>query len=109
MVKNPVRSVIAAIHAAALRWSDRHFAPRIETRDAVSARTGYSLAAVEYALDRLFGALRREAIEAIIADELGSVDVLDGFAARPARPQASARASSPSCATSTARSYRGGR
>ncbi len=45
---------------------------------------------VEYAFDRLFGALCRESIEAVIADELGCIDVLDGFAERAGRPAARA-------------------
>lgn len=90
MVKNSVRSIITAIDAAAGRWSDHRFAARKEARDAVSGRTGYSLSAVDYAFDQLFGTLRREAIGAIIADELGSIDVLDRFAERPARPRARA-------------------
>lgn len=90
MVRKPVRSIIGAIDAAAARWSDARFAPRVRARDAVSARTGYSPPMVEYAFDRLFGALRRESIEAVIADELGCIDVLDGFTARAGRPPARA-------------------
>ena len=86
MVKKPVRSIVGAIDAAAARWSDADFAPRVRARDAVSTRTGYSPSAVEYAFDHLFGMLRRNAIEAVIADELGSLDVLDGFVARTGRP-----------------------
>ncbi len=90
MVRKPVRSIIGAIDAAAARWSDARFAPRMRARDAVSARTGYSPPMVEYAFDRLFGALRRESVEAVIADELGCIDVLDGFAERAGRPAAQA-------------------
>jgi hypothetical protein len=90
MVKKPVRSIVGAIDAAAIRWSAAGFAPRVRARDAVSARTGYSLPTVEYAFDRLFGALRRDAIEAAIADELGCLDVLDDFVARTGRPRARA-------------------
>ena len=72
MVKKPVRSIVAAIAAAAARWSDAAFAPRVRARDAASARTGYSPAAVDFAFDALFGALRKDAIEAVVTDELGS-------------------------------------
>ncbi len=86
MVKKPVRAIVAAIAAAAARWSDAAFAPRARARDAVSARTGYSPKAVDYAFDALFGALRSDAIEAIVTDELGCLDVLDGFVERGGRP-----------------------
>jgi hypothetical protein len=90
MVKKPARAITAAIDAAATRWSAAGFAPRVQARNAVVARTGYSLPVVEYAFDRLFGALRRTAIEAIIADELGCIEVLDGFVERTGRPRAAA-------------------
>ncbi len=90
MVKTPVREIVGAIDAAAAAWRDGAFDSRIRARDAVGERTGYSLESVEYALDRLFAVLRRETIEAVIADELGSLDVLDGFVARAGRPRARA-------------------
>lgn len=90
MIKSPVREIVAAVDAASARWRDAAFEPRLRARDAVGARTGYSLASVDYALDRLFDAVRREAIEAIIVDELGSLDVLDDFVTRDGRPRARA-------------------
>lgn len=90
MVKKPIRSIVAAIAAAAARWSDAGFPPRIRARDAVTARTSYSRATVEYAFDGLFGSLTRDAIEAVVADELGSLDVLDRFVERSGRPRARA-------------------
>lgn len=86
MVKTPARSIVAAIADAAARWSEAAFLPRIRARDAVSARTGYAPAAIDYAFDRLFGSLARDAIEAVITGELGSLDVLDGFVAGRGRP-----------------------
>lgn len=79
----PVRSIIDAVAAAAAAWSDALFAPRRCALDAVSVRTGYSPAVVEFAFDRLFRPLTGEAIAAVIARELGSLDLLDGFADRP--------------------------
>ncbi len=86
MVKTPVRSIVGAIAGAAARWSEAVFPPRLRAREAVAARTGYAAAAIDYAFDRLFGSLTREAIEAVIAGELGSVDALDGFVAEAGRP-----------------------
>ncbi|HEY6325351.1 MAG TPA: acyl-CoA reductase [Candidatus Cybelea sp.] len=90
MVKTPVRSIVAAISAAAARWKDAGFAPRVRALDDVSARTGFGPAMVEYAFDRLFGSLERDRIEAVIADELGCMDVLDRFVERAGRPRARA-------------------
>ena len=86
----PVRSIVRAVADAAARWSDADFPPRVRVLDAICERTRYSLPVVEYALDRLFFALTREAIEAAICDELGSLDALDVFVAKPGRGRARA-------------------
>lgn len=87
-----MRRIIDGIDAAASRWRDARFEPRRLAREAVAARTGYSLAIVDYALDRLFEVLTAEGIASIIADELGSLDVLDGFVQRGTRGRARALA-----------------
>jgi hypothetical protein len=84
-------AVIAAIDAAAERWSNADFPPRVRVTSAIEARLGYSAPVVEYALDRLFFSLRAEALEAAIAHELGSVAALDGPVERPGRPAGFAR------------------
>jgi hypothetical protein len=81
----PVRSIIDAVARAAAAWSDPRFAPRRRAVDAVSSRTGYSPPVVEFAFDRLFGSLTGDAIAAVIAGELGSLEVLDGFVDAGAR------------------------
>lgn len=86
LAERPVRALVGAIAAAAARWIDTDFPARAQALAAVAARTGYSLTAVGFAFDRLFESLQRETIEAVIVDELGSLDVLDGFTARPGRP-----------------------
>jgi acyl-CoA reductase-like NAD-dependent aldehyde dehydrogenase len=91
MVKTlPVRSIIDAVAGAAAAWSDDRFEPRRRARDAVVARTCYSSSVVEIAFDRLFRPMTGEAIAAVIAGELGSLDVLDAFAHRGARRAARA-------------------
>jgi hypothetical protein len=86
MVKTlPVRSIIDAIAGAAAAWSDTLFPPRRRALDAVGARLGYSRPVVELAFDRLFRPLTSEGIAAVIVDELGSLNVLDGFVDRAAR------------------------
>jgi Acyl-CoA reductase (LuxC) len=86
----PVHSLVAAIAGAAARWSDADFQPRAQALGAVAARTGYSHPVVGCAFDQLFGSLQAQTIEAVIADELGSIEALDGFVHRPGRPRARA-------------------
>ena len=81
-IDRPVRSIVRAIADASSRWSDADFPARVRVLDAICRRTGYSLPVVEYALDRLFSPITRNAIEAVIGGELGSLDVLDGFTKR---------------------------
>jgi hypothetical protein len=84
-------AIIASIAAAAERWSNADFPPRVRATSAIEARLGYSAPVVEYALDRLFFALRIEALGAAITHELGSVAALDGVVERPGRPAGFAR------------------
>ena len=90
LTDRPVRSIVRAIAGAAERWSDGDFPPRVRLLDAVAARTGYSLPAVEFALDRIFFSLDERAIQTTIARELGSVDALDRFVERGGLPRARA-------------------
>ena len=96
MARNPLRElaarrIIGFVADAAERWSDADFAPRVRAGAAIRERLGYSEPVVDYALDRLFFALRRPALEAAIASELGSVEALDGVAERRGAPAAWAR------------------
>ncbi|MGA2759735.1 MAG: acyl-CoA reductase [Candidatus Cybelea sp.] len=80
MVKStPVRSIIDAVAGAACAWSDSRYVPRRRAVEAVGSRTRYSAPVVEYAFDRLFRSLTGDAIAAVIAGELGSLEVLDNF------------------------------
>jgi hypothetical protein len=85
------RAIVTAIADAADRWSDADFPPRVRATHTIETRTGYTTPVVEYALDRLFFSLTREALEAAIVDELGSLDALDGFVERRGRPDGFAR------------------
>jgi hypothetical protein len=87
----PARAIVAAIADAAARWTDADFAPRVRATRAIMARTGYTEPVVDFALDHLFGAVTKAAIEGCIATELGSLGALDGFIARAGRPDAFAR------------------
>jgi hypothetical protein len=87
----PARTIVRAISDAAERWTDADFPPRVRVTAAIAERLGYSTPVVEYALDRLFGGITFDALSAAIRDELGSLDILDGFAERAGRPAAWAR------------------
>ncbi|GAC1613964.1 MAG: hypothetical protein NVS9B12_14990 [Vulcanimicrobiaceae bacterium] len=87
----PVAVIVRAIADAAERWSDADFPPRVRITESIVSRTGYSLAVVEYALDRLFFGISRETLEATIVSEVGNLGALDGFVERPGRPDAHAR------------------
>jgi acyl-CoA reductase-like NAD-dependent aldehyde dehydrogenase len=84
----PVRKIVRAVASAAERWSDGDFPPRVRILDRIVDRTGYSLPAVEYALDRFFFSVTESELNATIRGELGSLEVLDGFAKRQDRPDA---------------------
>lgn len=86
----PARRIVRAIADAAARWSDADFPPRVRLLDRIIDRTGYTMPVVEYALDQIFNGLSVDALESTIANELGSLDVLDDFALRPGRPRARA-------------------
>jgi hypothetical protein len=87
----PARAIVRAIAAAAERWSDADFPPRVRATAAIEARLGYTMPVVDYALDRLFGGMTAAALTATAVAELGSLDALDGFVDAPGRPAAWAR------------------
>ncbi|MDQ6933494.1 MAG: hypothetical protein M3160_10020 [Candidatus Eremiobacteraeota bacterium] len=80
--------IIDAVSDAAARWRDPDFPPRVSVSAALVARTTYSAPMVQHALDQLFAALDQAALRATIIDELGSVEILDGFVRRRGRPDA---------------------
>jgi hypothetical protein len=84
--------IARALADAAARWSDADFPPRVRATRALIERTRYSEPVVEFALDRLFEGLTFEALRATIESELGSLAALDGFIARPGRPDVVYRA-----------------
>jgi Acyl-CoA reductase (LuxC) len=87
----PARRIVEHIADAAARWSDADYPPRVRATAAIEARLGYTTPVVDYALDRLFLGLTRETLDAAIASELGSLDALDGVAARRGAPAGWAR------------------
>jgi Acyl-CoA reductase (LuxC) len=84
----PARTIVRALADAAQRWRDGDFPPRVRLLDAVTERTGYSVPVVEYALDHLFGSITESQLIAVVRNELGSLEVLDGFSGRHRSPDA---------------------
>ncbi len=82
----PARRIVRAVADAAARWADADFPPRVRVTERIVERTGYSPPVVEYALDQLFFSITEPSLEATIRDELGSLDILDGFVERRDRP-----------------------
>ena len=83
---------IDAIADAAARWRDADFPPRVRATRAIVDRTAYTEPVVDYALDRLFAAIDRASLEAVVVSEVGSIEALDGFARRDGRPDVFFRA-----------------
>ncbi len=78
--------IVRAIADAADRWRNADFPARVRATRAIETRMAYTEPVIDYALDALFGSIDTAAIEAVIANELGSIDALDGFVARAGRP-----------------------
>jgi hypothetical protein len=66
---------IRSCASASAKWHDRNFPPRARALEPIQERTKYSIPAIEYALDRLFGSITVEALEATIAREIGDREV----------------------------------
>ena len=75
-----------AVADAAERWGNADFPARVRATRAIETRTSYTEPVIDYALDALFESIDVASIEAVLANELGSVAALDGFVARPGRP-----------------------
>jgi len=91
MRTQPSAEIFDHIASTVATWSEREFARRRTAEAALVARTGYAPNVVTIALDRLFESCRREALEASIIGEIGALEALDGFIARPDRPSLYAR------------------
>lgn len=85
------RAILSSIADATERWIDADFPPRVRATAAIERRLNYTIPVIDYALQRMFVGLREDVLEAAIAGELGSLAALDGFVARPGRPDAFAR------------------
>jgi len=87
----PANQIVVHIVDAAERWRNADFPPRVRATAAIEERLGYTTPVVDYALDRLFGAITGDALEAAIVSELGALDALDGVIARHGAPAGWAR------------------
>lgn len=101
LARVPARRIVRAVADAAQRWADADFPPRVRLLGAIVERVGYTLPVIEYALDQLFSSITAPALEATIANELGTIASLDGFVDRPGRPRGYARPIGSVCVVSS--------
>ena len=87
----PAARIVAHVADAARRWRDADLPPRVRVTAEIKRRLGYSTPVVDFALDRLFSGIDRDALESAIAAELGAVRALDGPLERQGLPPAWAR------------------
>jgi hypothetical protein len=87
----PAARIVAHVADAARRWRDADLPPRVRVTAEIERRLGYSTPVVDFALDRLFSGIDRDALESAIAAELGAVRALDGPLERQGLPPAWAR------------------
>jgi hypothetical protein len=87
----PAARIVAHVADAARRWGDADYPPRVRVTAEIERRLGYSTPVVDFALDRLFSGIDRDALESAITAELGAVRALDGPLERPGLPAAWAR------------------
>ncbi len=76
----PVAEIVALLDAAAARLADPEDELRREAETLVTAASGYSPAMTRLVLDRMTADWRTDALQRLLASELDSPDVLDGFA-----------------------------
>jgi hypothetical protein len=81
-VPDDPRGRLAAIADAAARWTDADFPPRVRVAARLAGGDGYACGDVDYALDRLFGALTPAALAGLVENELGSLSILERFVPR---------------------------
>ena len=83
--------VLAALDGTARRFASHDSPERRAIVPLVAERTGYSAPVVGHALDRLFGGIDADRLGAAIAGDIGGVEALDGWLARPGRPDVTYR------------------
>lgn len=82
----PVREIVAVIDRVAARLADSADPLRQVAEAALPAVTGYSPAMIRRVLDTMTADWRAERLWALLREEFGDPEVLDGFRARAAAP-----------------------
>ncbi len=80
LARLPVEAIVDGIDAAVRRLQERKGPLRTELLRDGPAQTGYSAAALAYAVDVMLNACHTGGLRALLAAELGNAAVLDGFA-----------------------------
>ena len=79
LVPRTVRGILGCIDRAVQRWLDPHSQECREAEARLPETTGLSAAMIRHVLPLIFREYRADEIEALCVDELGSLEVLDGF------------------------------
>ncbi len=79
LAHRPVRDILRSIDQAIQRWLDPNSKERREAEARLPETTGLSPAMIRHVLPLIFQEYRADTVEALLVDELGSLEVLDRF------------------------------
>ena len=79
LVPRTARDILGCIDQAVQRWLDPHSPERRESEARLPEATGLSAAMIRHVLPLIFREYRADKLEALCVDELGCLEVLDGF------------------------------
>ncbi len=77
LVHRPVREILGSMDQAMQRWLDPDSPERPRAEVRLPETTGLSAAMIRHVLPRIFQEYRANRLEALLVDELGSLEVLD--------------------------------
>ncbi len=79
LARRPVREILASIDQVIQRWLDPNSSERQEAEARLPETTGLSSEMIQHILPLVFQEYRADNLEALLVDELGSLEVLDHF------------------------------
>ncbi len=79
LTHRPVREILGSMDQAIQRWLDPYSPERQGAEARLPETTGLSAAMIRHVLPRIFQEYRAGKMEALCVDELGCLEVLDGF------------------------------
>ena len=79
LANTPVRKILASIDQVIQRWLDPNSSERQEAEARLPETTGLSPEMIQHVLPLIFQEYRANNLEALLVDELGSLEVFDHF------------------------------